>query len=47
MLDIGKFEAARCTGIDDFIRPTHLLSDQTKIACNQLRKFVDKEILPA
>lgn len=46
MLDIGKFETSRCTGIDDFMGPSHLLSDHTKIACDQLRKFVNKEILP-
>jgi alkylation response protein AidB-like acyl-CoA dehydrogenase len=46
MLDIGKFETARCNGIDDFLRPSHLLSDQAKMACDALRKFVDNAILP-
>lgn len=46
MLDIGKFETAKCKGIDDFLRPNHMISEQAKMACEALRKFVDKEILP-
>ena len=33
-------------GIDDFLRPTHLISDEAKAYCKTLRRFIDKEVLP-
>lgn len=45
-MDIGKFESARCTGVNDFLRPTHLITDQAQMTCETIRKFVDQKILP-
>jgi alkylation response protein AidB-like acyl-CoA dehydrogenase len=33
-------------GVDDFLRPDHLISPETKMFCQTLRKFVDNEVLP-
>jgi alkylation response protein AidB-like acyl-CoA dehydrogenase len=33
-------------GIDDFLRPDHLISTEIGLFCQALRKFVDKEVLP-
>lgn len=39
-------ENAKCKGLDDFLRPHHLISPETKQFCDTLRKFVDNEVLP-
>lgn len=39
-------ESARSRGIDDFLRPQHLISEETRAYCRALRKFIDSEILP-
>jgi hypothetical protein len=31
MLEKGPEDGARAKGIDDFLRPTHLISDETRI----------------
>ena len=46
MADVTKFGSAKCKGIDDFLRPDHLISAETKMFCKSLRKFVNNEILP-
>ncbi len=33
-------------GIDDFLRPNHLISAEVSLFCKTLRKFVDNEVLP-
>jgi acyl-CoA dehydrogenase len=33
-------------GIDDFLRPDHLISAEIRLSCQSLRKFVDNEVLP-
>lgn len=38
--------AKTCQGIDDFLRPDHLISPEAKMFCDTLRRFVDKEVLP-
>ena len=35
-----------CTGLDDFLRPDHLISDEVKEFCKTVRKFVDEKVLP-
>lgn len=35
-----------CKGVNDFLRPDHLMSEENKMFCETLRKFVDKEIIP-
>ncbi len=37
---------SQAKGIDDYLRPDHLISDETKLFCQTLRKFVDNEVLP-
>ena len=37
---------ATTTGLDDFLRPHHLISAEAKQFCDTIRKFVDNEILP-
>jgi alkylation response protein AidB-like acyl-CoA dehydrogenase len=37
---------ARAKGIDDFMRPEHLISPEIKTFCKTLRRFVDTEIIP-
>ncbi|MGD0920025.1 MAG: acyl-CoA dehydrogenase family protein [Thermodesulfobacteriota bacterium] len=39
-------EGAKAKGIDDFFRPDHLISEETKMYCKTLRKFVNSEVLP-
>jgi len=46
MADVTKFGSAKCKGIDDFLRPNHLISAETKMFCESLRNFVNNEILP-
>ena len=36
----------KCSGIDDFLRPEHLISEETRMFCKSLREFVNKEIIP-
>ena len=43
---MGKTMGSQARGIDDFLRPDHLISQETKIFCQTLRKFVDTEVLP-
>ena len=40
-----RFDDATCKGIDDFVKPDHLISPETKMFCSTLRKFVDSEVL--
>ena len=37
---------ATTTGLDDFLRPHHLISAEAKQFCDTIRRFVDNEILP-
>src|SRR4030043_1313624 len=46
MANIEGLEGARSKGIDDFLRPNHLLSAETKMFCKSLSEFVNNEILP-
>ena len=46
MPESGTSNGAGKRGIDDFLKPMHLISDETKMFINSMRKFVDKEILP-
>ncbi len=39
-------ESTRSKGIDDFLRPDHLISEEAKMFSKTLRKFVDTQILP-
>ena len=38
--------SGKAKGIDDFLRPTHLISDEAKAFCTTLRRFIDTEVLP-
>lgn len=44
MLEKGMVNRAQ--GIDDFLKPIHLISDETREFAKALRRFVDREILP-
>ena len=46
MFDAKKFGTEKCTGIDDFLRPEHLITEQDKMLVSTLRDFVNREILP-
>ena len=46
MADLSQVEGAKCKGIDDFIKPHHLISDETRRFCSALREFANKEIIP-
>jgi alkylation response protein AidB-like acyl-CoA dehydrogenase len=46
MTGSNLFGNETCKGIDDFLRPHHLISPEGKMFCETLRKFVDSEILP-
>ncbi len=41
-----KLDAAEARGVDDFVKPDHLISPETKMFVQTLRRFVDTEILP-
>lgn len=41
-----KTEKSQAKGIDDFLRPDHLISEEIRLFCQTLRKFVDREVLP-
>jgi alkylation response protein AidB-like acyl-CoA dehydrogenase len=38
--------SAAAKGIDDFLRPEHLISPEAREYCKTLRRFIDKEVLP-
>lgn len=42
----GYIENVTTTGIDDFLKPHHLISDEAKMFCDTLRKFSNNEIIP-
>ena len=42
----GTGNRARKRGIDDFLKPMHLLSDETIMFMKSIRQFVNQEILP-
>lgn len=44
MLEKGMVNRAK--GVDDFLKPIHLISDETRVFAKMLRRFVDREILP-
>ncbi len=46
MADTVKSGTAKAKGIDDFMRPDHLISQETKMFAKTIRKFVDTQILP-
>lgn len=46
MADFSLVEGAKCKGIDDFNKPHHLISEETRMFCNTLREFVNKEVIP-
>ena len=41
-----KTSESQVRGIDDFLRPDHLISPEIRLFCQTLRKFVDNEVLP-
>lgn len=41
-----EFVHAKCKGVDDFLRPDHLISQEAKMYCNTLREFINKEVIP-
>jgi acyl-CoA dehydrogenase len=41
-----KTSRSQVRGIDDFLRPDHLISAEVSQFCQTLRKFVDNEVLP-
>ena len=43
---MAKPARSHVRGIDDFLRPDHLISVEIRLFCQTLRKFVDKEVLP-
>ncbi|MGD0102270.1 MAG: acyl-CoA dehydrogenase family protein [Acidobacteriota bacterium] len=43
---MAKTSRSQVRGIDDFLRPDHLISAEIKLFCQTLRKFVDNEVLP-
>jgi alkylation response protein AidB-like acyl-CoA dehydrogenase len=46
MGNTSESQRVRAKGIDDFLRPDHLVSEETKMFSKTLRRFVDTEILP-
>lgn len=46
MSESNQFEGAKCKGIDDFMQPDHLISEETRMLCKSIREFVNKEIIP-
>jgi alkylation response protein AidB-like acyl-CoA dehydrogenase len=46
MSEKGTGNGARVRGIDDFLKPIHLISDETRMFAKTLRRFVDTQILP-
>ena len=46
MMGTDLFGREKCQGLDDFLRPEHLISSETKLFCKTLRRFVDNEVLP-
>ena len=46
MSDQGNENVAGKKGIDDFLKPMHLLSDETIMFMKTIRRFVDQEIHP-
>lgn len=46
MSEKGTGSVAQKKGIDDFLKPTHLISDEMKMFIKSMRKFVDTEVLP-
>ena len=46
MADLSQVEKTKCKGIDDFMKPHHLISDETRRFCEALREFANKEIIP-
>jgi len=46
MFDPLTFGAEKCRGVDDFLRPEHLITEQDRMVIRTIRDFVDKEVLP-
>ncbi|MBN2060514.1 MAG: hypothetical protein JW882_08875 [Deltaproteobacteria bacterium] len=46
MTGTNLFGNEKCKGLDDFFRPEHLISSETRLFCKTLRRFVEKEVLP-
>jgi hypothetical protein len=46
MTGTNLFGSETCQGLDDFLRPDHLISPELKLFCKTLRKFVDNEVIP-
>jgi hypothetical protein len=44
--EMGKTSRSPARGIEDFFRPDHLISEEIRLFCQTLRKFVDNEVLP-
>jgi len=42
----GSDAGTQIRGVDDFLKPTHLMSDEAKMSLKAMRKLVDTEILP-
>lgn len=45
-MDTARTAQEICKGANDFLRPDHLMSEENKMFCETLRKFVDKEMIP-
>jgi alkylation response protein AidB-like acyl-CoA dehydrogenase len=46
MADLSQVEGAKCKGIDDFLKPHHMISEECKMFCSALREFINKEVIP-
>ena len=46
MFDPLTFGTEKCTGVDDFLRPEHLITEPDRMVVRAVRDFVDKELLP-
>lgn len=41
-----SIDSKRGKGVDDFLKPDHLISEEIKMYCKVLRRFIDNEVLP-
>ncbi len=42
----AKADREICKDSNDFLRPDHLMSEENKLFCESIRRFVDKEVIP-
>lgn len=43
---IPEFGRRTSTGIDDFMRPEHLMTDEDRLVVKSVREFLEKEVMP-